>query len=294
MTVAMPKFNAFLDSARQSGTLQATLVPAGGLPHIDIFFRKLANVMSRLASKVHLSVTTTERPGFEKGEYATLVHSLLVSYLGKMPASTTAPVGVFGTSPKASALDAAVASLPAVNLEAFSVLHDAGQHVFDEMLASCPGKGSALAGSAVLMARGIDTELAGSIDSVFSKSFADTYAVLYRASVDGNQAAIEMAEDAYAARASSGDFQNFSTYAGSCDTMDALEIVISDLLEEAPMPVGDDALRMRTLEVAIQGAGEWLYRHGVGLARAQALSEFLETITHAFMHRTPPQNPNPR
>lgn len=253
MSEPLKEFNAFLSQARQAGVLNATLVRAGGPSHVESFLRKLCSVLSRAASKTNVTVNTVNREGLDKGAHAEHVHDVMA--LG-WPVSD--------------------------NLTKFAALHDVGQHAFNVLLAAGPGKGGGLAGAALVMAKGISSELAWSADSVFSKSFADCYAVLLCSEIEGPEKALAMAEDAYSARAASGDFNRFSTYANSCDTQDALQFVLEDLRSKIAAPVDSARLHGRALDLAAQGAGAWMHRHGVSRDRALALSEFVRNVSEVF------------
>ena len=253
MSNAMVEFNEFLVQSRNNGSLMATIVNAGSSTQVETFLVKLNNLLSRASSKIQVIATKIDRPGSEKGSHASLVSDVM-----------------------------ATSWRPADNLSRFAALHDVGQHVFHELLAATPGKGGGLAGATLLKGNISDKDLVWSVDSVFAKSFADAYAILFMQQMEGSELALAMAEDALAARNSSGDFTVFSTNSNSYDSQAALRFIIDDIEKSVPIPTDAISLGCRALELAAHGTGEWLNRNGIPLSKALALSKYLNFVSQAI------------
>ncbi len=252
----MNTLNDFLNQATASGGLAVTHVRSvGATPAVEPFVHKLLRVVRDVAPATVVSLDVVNRTadpamGRERG-----VHAKLAAQAMWRPW----PTGQ-------------------TNLDIFAALHDVGRHAYQQWLQRTPGEGIAVAGAVLALAKGSPAPVQRAVDAVFLNSYADAYALFVRAQFDGNEAAISMGQEALDMRAASGDFTHFSTARFSTDTQAALAHSIARLRNGAELETPE----IEAMKAAHAGTGAWMAKHGVGLSRAKALTEFIRGVTEAF------------
>lgn len=255
-------------------------VRAGAIRQDDteVFARKLAGACKRFNRAADISISVTEISGDERVNGMGAMATAAAAFIESSPAFSRYAIGEMEPLVKPPIPDIPVQDI-------FSALHSYGHHLAAKKLdASNFGSSNHIA-SIALRSSGVPVErlgrrIAEAVDSVFSQSFADSFAVIVIAARDGKDRANSVLDEVCAFRERSGDYGAFSLAPLSHDTSSAL-IGIKEKLS-----LGADYSKLdaggiwdTALDAACMGTESWLRKHGVEPADAVALSSTIRSMS---------------
>lgn len=287
---ARTDFNGFLNRAVKSGTMDVQHVRVQTRqPATEVFARKAAVAIKRLAPKTGVSTTVVElKSGAVSGpaalaEAAALfldARPALVCYLGQPTPGAKAPAIDDGMSES----------------DLFGILHSYSRYEVSKRFSAAPIFGSgavAVVGGLTDFGSKVPASVMEAADSVYAQSFADVQAVSLRAAFGGNDAGLAMMKEVMATRDSGSDFGAFSLAPLSHDTRTALEILRSQLTN------GNDFSQMSRDELwdnsrwaAAEGVAAWMQGHGVGYRDATSMTTGLGALSQVIGQASNPHKPS--
>lgn len=293
----MQMFNAFLNQARQTGTLEMTPVRLGGpTPNVDLFAQKLHDVVRRSAPEVKMvhnkpiNLQTAKSDAPADRQVAAIARDV----------SKRAPIFAWSdTVAKAFMKRNVAAQAPVADdhmLHEFASLHAMAYRDFEICMTAAPAGGRGIAGG---MAGHVGSRLqldpliasptgfAMCVDSVYLSSFADAYALLTFANRAGAKQALEMAGLVKHHRHANGDYDRFSQSPQSADSEAAINLVEAEIKAGAVYgKLGRDNLVGHAMGIAAEAVGQWMHKHGASPALSDGISDTLDTVGKGYRAAT--------
>ncbi len=270
--------NEFFDEAAKSKTLTVTHMRArGAVPYTEPHARKMVSLMREHGiSSAEAHVEQLDAINNGRLTYAQVIQQITEARPEFKAYASLTP----NTEP-----------VTRDHLDIFAHLHGLGYAAFQEAFEGVPGSGRTIAGGvvALLPQDGDVAKRIAGVDSVHTSAFADTYAVLVRAKVDGVAAGLEMAKQVRDLREGSGDFTKFASARQSHDTRRALDAAISMLeggFVDMSQPSRGDIVDY-CLSMANKNTMSWLEERGLPTESAQTFSKFLDDVSTSFRKVAP-------